>query len=577
MKQIVILTALVLMFQKIYANKSIDSLLTISNIGTSKEKIDAFNKLSYICSDTSCYRAIEYAIKAKELSQIINDRNRTAISYSRLGYSYAIASMYDKALDSDLKALKLFKELKDTSQILTQLGRIGVDYKVKGEYKKGIEYMIEAVRLYEYKKDSIGVARTNSNIGNVYLNMKDYSNALIYYKRAYEIVKVMKHHYGMGIIELAIGSAHSSCKKYELSEKYHLKAIKNIKLSGDKIGLGAVYGSYSELLNKQGNYRKALKYLGYSKRIIEEIKYKEKIPAVFIAYGEIYSNSGNYKKAIYNLLMAKDSAEHYGNIVDLKNTYKLLSENYSYVNDFKKAYKSHTLYHEIKDSINSEETKTKIANIQTQYETEKKEKENQKLKSDVILHKKELTIQKMYVVSLIVFVVLVIVTLYFVWKYQKNKKRLAEQEAEHLKDKLELQNKELAANALALTRNMEFSNSLVDEIKELMPKTDDDNKSTLSSLVSSIKTQFSDGAWEEFEARFSQVHNRFLDNLKEKHADLTPNEVKLCVFLKLGLSSKEIASTTSRTVRSVETARTRLRKKLDIPTETNLITYINEV
>lgn len=80
--------------------------------------------------------------------------------------------------------------------------------------------------------------------------------------------------------------------------------------------------------------------------------------------------------------------------------------------------------------------------------------------------------------------------------------------------------------------------------------------------------------WEQFAVHFDKVHSDFLVSLKSKCPNLTPGELKLCAYLRLNLSSKEIAQIMSITIKSVELSRHRLRKKLQIQPEVNLYIFM---
>ena len=86
-----------------------------------------------------------------------------------------------------------------------------------------------------------------------------------------------------------------------------------------------------------------------------------------------------------------------------------------------------------------------------------------------------------------------------------------------------------------------------------------------------------DEAWEQFAMHFDKVHSDFLVRLKEHCPSLTANEMKLCAYLRMNLSTKEIAQLMNISVRGVEISRYRLRKKLQIPTEVNLFNYLLNV
>jgi len=83
-----------------------------------------------------------------------------------------------------------------------------------------------------------------------------------------------------------------------------------------------------------------------------------------------------------------------------------------------------------------------------------------------------------------------------------------------------------------------------------------------------------DADWEHFSRNFDHVHSDFLKRLGERFGHLSPNEYKLCAYLRMNLSSKEIASLMNISVRGVEASRYRLRKRLGLDTETNLTDFL---
>jgi len=83
-----------------------------------------------------------------------------------------------------------------------------------------------------------------------------------------------------------------------------------------------------------------------------------------------------------------------------------------------------------------------------------------------------------------------------------------------------------------------------------------------------------DKQWEVFEKHFTSVHEEFLKRMKEDYPDLSPRELKLCAYLRLNISSKEIANLMNISVRGVEISRYRLRKKLELEHDQNLTDFI---
>ena len=143
---------------------------------------------------------------------------------------------------------------------------------------------------------------------------------------------------------------------------------------------------------------------------------------------------------------------------------------------------------------------------------------------------------------------------------------------EQLEQDIKSKNRELAISTMSLIKKNEFLNSIKDELK----KADPENK--LKSIVRLINNNINNNDdWKFFQEAFNNADKDFLQKVKEKHKSLTPNDLRLCAYLRLNLSSKEIAPLLNISSRSVEVKRYRLRKKMDLPHETSLTNYILEI
>lgn len=144
---------------------------------------------------------------------------------------------------------------------------------------------------------------------------------------------------------------------------------------------------------------------------------------------------------------------------------------------------------------------------------------------------------------------------------------------EQLSQDVESKNIELAVSTMSLIKK----NELLAVIKEDLKKTsDDENKNTnIKSVISTItKNINNDDTWNVFKEAFDTADKDFLKKIKTAHPSLTPNDLRLCAYLRLNLSSKEIAPLLNISVRSIEIKRYRLRKKMDLSHEQGLVEYI---
>jgi DNA-binding CsgD family transcriptional regulator len=152
-----------------------------------------------------------------------------------------------------------------------------------------------------------------------------------------------------------------------------------------------------------------------------------------------------------------------------------------------------------------------------------------------------------------------------------------ELEKEKLSRDIDYKKKELASNMMYLIEKNEFITSIARKLVEIKPTAKKDNQKIIQKIINELKLNSSSKIWDEFELRFKEVHSDFYDALNEAFPDLTPNEIKICAFLRLNMSTKEISSITHQSVKSINMARFRLRKKLNVERDENLIAFLTQL
>ena len=159
---------------------------------------------------------------------------------------------------------------------------------------------------------------------------------------------------------------------------------------------------------------------------------------------------------------------------------------------------------------------------------------------------------------------------------EKSEKEVVKLRNEKLETEIEFKNTQLASTAMHLVQKEEFLLKIKDELQHLNKNGREKSDTTEVKKILRILSEEEklNEEWEQFSVHFDKVHGNFLFKLKEKYPSLKPHELKLCAYLRMNLSSKEIARLMSISVRGVEISRYRLRKKLEMPTETNLFQFL---
>ncbi|MFV8354723.1 triple tyrosine motif-containing protein [Flavobacterium sp. XS1P32] len=197
--------------------------------------------------------------------------------------------------------------------------------------------------------------------------------------------------------------------------------------------------------------------------------------------------------------------------------------------------------------------------------------------------------------ALLIYLILLVIMARFIHKaykryYQKQEEKLIEEnnllleikELENEQELMRIRNEQLSLDVDTKNRELAVStmslnskNELLAFIKADLKKNPDDGNRSIKSVISTINKNITEGdSWSVFKEAFDNADKDFLKKIKAAHPSLTPNDLRLCAYLRLNLSSKEVAPLLNISVRSVEIKRYRLRKKMELSHEQGLVEYI---
>ncbi len=136
---------------------------------------------------------------------------------------------------------------------------------------------------------------------------------------------------------------------------------------------------------------------------------------------------------------------------------------------------------------------------------------------------------------------------------------------------------ELTENSLYLVKNNQFNLDIEKKLHEVMAlinSTNSEANKKLTEVITDLNNHIKEDSWFRFDLSFERVHQNFNKNLTEKFPELTGMELKLCAFVRLGMSNKDIAALLNQSPDSIKVSRSRLRKKLRIEQSQNLETFL---
>lgn len=376
-----------------------------------EEKKKIYIQLAGLYWIDSPEKVLESYKSALLLAQEQNDKIDEANIFKSIGTTYLVKIInYEKAIENYSKALNLFFEISDTNAVAACYNNIGICYNRWGQYDSAIQNHIKQLRLNEDIKNQSGISKANNNIGNIYHNLKEYNHALEYYKKALLISQQIYDTASMATTLINLGAIYQELDSGFLALEYNYQALKLNEKINDKPNVANILSNMGFLSKKTRNNKAALEYYERALEINEEIQNNLGAASVLFNIGALYNDLEDYNMANDYLTRALTIAKATDSKKILKDIYNSFYDLYVNKGDHKKALEYYILHIELKDSIYTEESRAQIADIETKYETEKKDlqlKENQ-----ILLEKNESELRSQRILIIAAFFILLLIIIF---------------------------------------------------------------------------------------------------------------------------------------------------------------------
>ncbi len=558
MKNIIFLLFLIFSMQIIvFGNSNSDSLFMHLETLSEKKQADTLKSIIVKNIFRDPKTTFVYVNKFRTLPEVTRDSVYLCLSNYWMGMIYEIFGDYQKAIEYDFKSLEIAKKINHKKLIAISLNNIGLVYSnQKPYYDKALIYFKEYLKISKEDDNDTEIMGANMNIGMQFQRMNNYDSAEYYYNTAFDLAK-------------------------KLDNKHH------IALS---------YSFLAEIENVKGNNNQYREYSNNAMKIFKDEGYLIDLAALYYDLSEWFLENNNIDSALYYSNVMLDIANEYELATYKQNALLRLSSIYTSEKTYGKAYDNLKEYIELKDSITSQETKEKLAQLQTIYEVEIKDKEIENLKITKRLQSRK---ELFYLLIIITVVIVSLIIIYsIVLKRRKdrlvnkqktiiheNEKELSRLELEkskanekELETKLAFKTRQLTTHAVSMMQKNKLMHELSDSMIKVSKYVNDDQKNEISKLRQQIKRSLNvEKDWELFKMYFEQVNKDFFEKLLKKVPSLSSNDLRLSALIRLNMNIKESASVFNVEPASIKSARYRLRKKLNLNQEDDLYDYMRKI
>lgn len=561
-------------------SQTTDTLYVVSAPEAQIAPVDSnlYRKLTYLDSCLALDYNLSYSEKADLLCQ------KASVCEEMHYYTTAI-HLYDQALEL------LGDNPENTQKRLDILLNQSILYEGYSDFGEAIKKLLHILKIarneYPLERISayINLAHYHSLTQNLVLSMEYIDSATKIIQRTDWKSADEKDEYYFKLHNITSGvwskiDIDSAFKYLHLAESYAHRDIKKLTV---------LYQNFATLYLMKKDFSTAEDYFKKAQVLVDEPLKKTYLK---FNMAEMALLQGNLDVAL----------ERYQDVLNEKTDYpayhvrtyalEAMANIYAKKGDFKKAYELMTLSRQTADSSMVDENQKQILSLQRDFEQYKLENARK-----IFEYKEKVgTLQlfrKNMIITISAFGMLLCFALLFITIRKLNRqkkfsehlsrkiKRILSEEhklVQDLKDETDKQSRELVTNAIIKAKTNDLVNEILPRIDQLKSQSRDKNfQESLQVIQDKLKNLLSeDKQWNDFILYFEKVHPSFFNLLHKDFPNLTAGENRICAFIIMQLNTKEIAALTNRSVRTIDTIKFRIRKKMDIPSDISTLTFLQK-
>ena len=513
-------------------------------------KVKLLTKLAYLYSLSDLIKSYEFANNAIEISKKSHLKKELLEAYKAAGkICFDMGLMEDAAKYFNLCLELIYQKGNKLEMAMANLN-VGAMFLYMGDNKKAEDYHLKSLQLLKEDASSKKEKSLNPFVINIYNNLG------LIYKKLLNVPKALYYN------ELGINLAENN-PDYAQTYVFLLH-------------------NQGELFIEQKKFKEADTALNKAIDISEKLNFVGGLTPSYKLLGEINKQQGNNEAALSNYRLGYKFAVASNNndlIQSISNKLQLI---YKDLGNTDSSFKYLNISIDAQNKIKLIQAHEELMNKENKRKFEEWQKESEK---------KQQTFKLLYLTIAIVFLLLgfVLFTIYLrkrklhklilLEKIEKDLKiQHLELEKKLLETSLEDKEKQLANDVLYQIQKNEIIEEVVSKLLHQTKQATGINKEVVKEAIKDLGRTTEENVWSEFEIRFKQVHVNFYDNLQLKFPELTRNERRLCAFLRLNMSSKEISAISGQSPKTIDVARSRLRKKLGIVSdEISLIAFLSDI
>jgi len=538
-------------------------------------------KANYYYTQSNYDSARYYLNKSVNTILPLGDTLHAASIRSNIGILDIQSGNLESGIEIMNTNIPIFKKYKDSMNLGKAYLLKGKAARLKGFYEIALKECYKALNLHEEIKNDYRTAEDLFIIGLVHQELEQYKKAKDIYERCSEIYAKIDNQHTWAQVLNFIGYMNIMLNELPTAEENFKEALTTSKKLGYKANVARTTIFMGRLEYEKKNYDAAIDKFNEGIEIWKTVGSAYHEAGILRRIGDAYLAKKEYNNSLNYLNKSIQLCDSLNYPVVLRDAYfdkstvlEKLNNHSGSLNSFKKG-------KAISDSIFNIDQRKKIEELNIIYETEKKEAalalQKEEIKTLNTQTENDRLTKTLYGGGTIAGVALSGL-LFFGFRQRMKKNRIERERQEEIyKQEIAFKQKELASQTLHLVQKNTFLQELKENLEKLK-NSPEKFKVEFRRIVMLLKKENAgDKDWEVFKSYFSEVHDNFDNKLKAINKDISEKDLRLASFIKMNLTTKEIAAILNVLPQSVLTSKYRLKKKLNISKEEDVYNFLMKI
>ncbi|MBS1914013.1 MAG: LuxR family transcriptional regulator [Bacteroidetes bacterium] len=473
--------------------------------------------------------ALEYRRRAEELLVRIPDAADRMLVLHSLGIYYVRQDDLSSAFVRLYECEEIARALNDNRRLAGVFVTLATAFEKAGAYDEALEFCMQGLELFRAIGDNVKVAHAMINTGTMFGKLLDYSKALEYYQMAIEHCRAVGYHEGVLVAGMNVGISLNELKRPAEALPYLQELLEKARRHGHRTMIAEALGAIGCSQIQCGQYSESL--LSFQEAIDVALKSGDRIQYAYLLgkTGEVMQIEGRLEEALAAFQEALDICLQYEPPAEELNARENLAKLYERMGDYRKCAEEQKRILELHRKLTGEVRQRSAAAIEHRYAI----------------------------------------------RAARQQQEIMALRAEKAEAELSRRMQELNASALQIMQRNEAFKAMQKLVEPYIRNGRGQVKELAVRVRDNITTAVdSHEKWRLFEQQFEEVHHDFMRVLRERCMELTPTELKICVLIRLDLSTKQIADALFTSALTVKTHRTNIRRKLQLGGEENLSSFL---